>query len=296
MNSGTASSRFVRSGNLARVVRKDPDRWTARGAAAVFVLTLPALLSAIVLLKPAPGAGRAGADMTVASFGQVAAGGSASGPSGGIGAMTYASSCAVCHGPSGDGVKGLGKPLRNSGFVQSQTDEQLFDLVVTGRPVGDPANTTGALMPPRGAQGLGDEAVRGVVSYLRSMQEPGAPLASMAPWELKGAGGGAPAAAAVELTEHPGYALFVASCAACHGQGAQGMEGLGLPLTTSGFVRGKSDKDLITFIKMGRASWDENNTTGIDMPPKGGNPAITEEQLQSIVEYIRALQKQAMGS
>jgi len=47
---------------------------------------------------------------------------------------------------------------------------------------------------------------------------------------------------------------------------------------------------------MGRASWDENNTTGLDMPPKGGNPAITDDQLQSIVDYLRALQKEAMGS
>jgi disulfide bond formation protein DsbB len=121
----------------------------------------------------------------------------------------------------------------------------------------------------------------------------------MAAWQLKPSedGSGAiPTIAGIELTTHPGYDLFVASCAACHGQGGQGLEGLGLPLTTSGFVRGKNDKDLITFIKMGRASWDENNTTGLDMPPKGGNPAITDDQLQSIVDYLRALQKEAMGS
>jgi len=87
----------------------------------------------------------------------------------------------------------------------------------------------------------------------------------------------------------------VASCASCHGQGAEGIEGVGLPLSTSGFVRGASDKDLINFIKMGRPMWDENNVTGMDMPPKGGNPAITDEQLQSIVDYLRAVQASATG-
>ncbi|MBZ0173333.1 MAG: c-type cytochrome, partial [Phycisphaerales bacterium] len=212
------------------------------------------------------------------------------------GEATFQQSCALCHGTNGEGVALLGKPLRNSAFVQSQSDAELHGLLIDGRPISDPQNTSGVLMPPRGAQGIDDDALMDVVAYLRSMQDPGAPHVSVSAWERAPGEDGGPKLAAVELTDHAGYELFVASCAACHGQGGEGMDELGLPLTTSGFVRGKSDKEMVTFIKTGRSSWDENNTTGLDMPPKGGNPAITDDQLQLIVEYIRAIQEEAMGS
>lgn len=189
----------------------------------------------------------------------------------------------------------LGKPLHNSAFVQGQSDEQLFALIIDGRKPGDPANTTGALMPSRGARSLSDDAVNAVIGYLRTIQEPGVEPVSVEPWNIVGGDHGGGGSTAVELTDHAGYALFVSSCSACHGQGGEGIEGLGLPMTTSGFIRGKEDADLIKFIKSGRASWDANNTTGVDMPPKGGNPAITDDQLQLIVEYIRALQREVMG-
>lgn len=211
------------------------------------------------------------------------------------GAEVFQNACAVCHGPRGDGVHGLGKPVHNSAFVQESSNDELFALLVDGRKLDDPRNTTGALMPPRAAQAISDSQIKDVIVYLRSLQEPGVPPVSMEPWNIKGREGTG-GMAAIELTDHPGYDLFVASCAACHGQGAEGIEGLGLPLITSGYIRGTSDQDLIGFIKRGRPTWDADNTTGLDMPPKGGNPAITDEQLQQIIEYIRALQKEAMGS
>jgi disulfide bond formation protein DsbB len=267
----------------------DPYRNNALTMAAVLSLTLPTLLAGIVLTDPEPPA--PAWSVEAASLGvdrmEIIEG-----------ADVYRTACAVCHGPSGDGVLPLGKPLRNSAFVRALSDDELAGLIADGRPVNDPQNTTGALMPPRGAQGLSDERIASVVTYLRAIQDPSEPAVSVAAWDLRGSDstGGAAAGVAIELTAHAGYDLFVASCAACHGVGGEGMESLGLPLTTSGFVRAQSDKDLITFVKMGRPIWDENNTTGLDMPPKGGNPAITDDELQTIVDYIRALQKKAMGS
>lgn len=268
----------------------DPYRLSAFVMAAVFTLTLPMLLAVIVLTAPEPPppaepvwsveAAGLGVDRMDIIAGE----------------NVYRSTCAVCHGPSGEGVQRLGKPLRNSAFVQLHSDAELSRLIADGRPISDPMNTTGALMPPRGAQGLDDASITSVVTYLRAIQDLDEPPVPVVAWDLRGADSAGGAGAAIELAAHAGYDLFVASCAACHGQGGEGMESLGLPLTTSGFVRSQSDKDLITFIKMGRASWDESNTTGIDMPPKGGNPAITDDQLQTVVDYIRALQKEAMGS
>jgi disulfide bond formation protein DsbB len=266
--------------------------------AAVFTLTIPAILAVIVFLQPQPGARSA---RSMSSAPTIFAG-SGSGPAGvaitpaSLGQATYAQSCAVCHAPDGSGVHSLGKPLRNSAFVQEQTDEQLVAVITDGRKPSDPGNTTGALMPARGAQALSDQKINAVVAYLRTMQEPGVEPVSLEPWNIVGRETGGEPVGAIELTSHAGYDLFVASCAACHGQGAEGIDGIGLPLTTSGFVLGVNDEDLIKFIKSGRASWDMNNTTGIDMPPKGGNPAITDDQLQTIVDYLRALQKEAMGS
>ena len=40
-----------------------------------------------------------------------------------------------------------------------------------------------------------------------------------------------------------------------------------------------------------RGPADPLNTTGVGMPSKGGNPALTDEDLYDIVAYIRTLQK-----
>ncbi|GAB4563182.1 MAG: hypothetical protein Kow0047_11830 [Anaerolineae bacterium] len=88
-----------------------------------------------------------------------------------------------------------------------------------------------------------------------------------------------------------GKKLYESSCSACHGPDAKGLPGLGRDLTTSEFAIGLSDAELVEFIKKGRPASDPANTTGVDMPPKGGNPALTDDQLQKIVQYIRTLEK-----
>lgn len=85
-----------------------------------------------------------------------------------------------------------------------------------------------------------------------------------------------------------GQSLFLA-CGACHGQDGLGLPNLGKPLVDSEFVDSTTDKDLVTFIKTGRPIWDPLNTTGIDMPAKGGNPTLTDEDMFAIVAYIRSL-------
>ena len=88
-----------------------------------------------------------------------------------------------------------------------------------------------------------------------------------------------------------GKEQFDMICFACHGPGGEGIEGLGKPFTTSEFLREKSDEEMVEFIKVGRPSGDPLNTTGIDMPPKGGNPALTDDQIVDIIAYVRTLQE-----
>lgn len=86
-----------------------------------------------------------------------------------------------------------------------------------------------------------------------------------------------------------GKATYDTLCVACHGAGGIGVEGLGKPFTTSEFLTEVSDAEFVEFIKTGRDISDPANTTGIAMPPKGGNPALSEEQMSDIVAYVRTL-------
>ncbi len=87
-----------------------------------------------------------------------------------------------------------------------------------------------------------------------------------------------------------GKELFI-TCAACHGPVGEGVEGLGKDMTTSEFIAGQTDDELIAFIKVGRDPSHPDNTTGVAMLPKGGNPALTDDDLYDIVAYMRTLQK-----
>ena len=67
------------------------------------------------------------------------------------------------------------------------------------------------------------------------------------------------------------------------------MPGLGKDMTNSAFIDGLSDTELVEFIKQGRAVDDPLNTTGVLMPPKGSNPALSDDDLMAVVQFIRSL-------
>lgn len=79
-------------------------------------------------------------------------------------------------------------------------------------------------------------------------------------------------------------------CTACHGPDARGLPGLGKDLVAGEFATTATDEELFALITTGRPVWDAANTTMVDMPPKGGNPALTEEDIHAIIAYIRSLQ------
>lgn len=101
--------------------------------------------------------------------------------------------------------------------------------------------------------------------------------------ETTAAGGGGGAAS--------GEAIFAKSCSSCHGKDAKGLPNLGKDLTASEFAKGMSDAELVAFIKKGRDASDPANTTGVAMPPKGGNPALSDDDLAGVVAYLRTLEK-----
>ena len=98
--------------------------------------------------------------------------------------------------------------------------------------------------------------------------------------------------AAVEGDPVAGEAIYQSTCVACHGPDAKGVQGLGKSLhpSDSEFIQEKSNEELVAFIKQGRQPDDPLNTTGVAMPPKGGNPALSDEDIQNVVAYMRTLE------
>lgn len=78
-------------------------------------------------------------------------------------------------------------------------------------------------------------------------------------------------------------------CATCHGRDARGLPKQGKNLHDNEFTQSLSDDELVAFLKRGRPSTHELNTRGVDMPPKGGDPTMTEEDLRQIVAFLRTL-------
>ncbi len=87
-----------------------------------------------------------------------------------------------------------------------------------------------------------------------------------------------------------GRAKFSTACIACHGPEGKGITGLGKDLTKSEFVKNLSTPELALFISKGRDITDPANTTHIAMPPRGGNPSLTDQDLVDIAAYIHTLQ------
>jgi len=87
-----------------------------------------------------------------------------------------------------------------------------------------------------------------------------------------------------------GQELFKSTCTACHGQNAEGIAGLGTDMHNNEFIQSLSNAELILFIAAGRSTTDPDNTTGVDMPAKGGNSALTDADLADITDYLRTLQ------
>lgn len=113
-------------------------------------------------------------------------------------------------------------------------------------------------------------------------------VAAAATAEAEAAPVASDASAAMTGNAENGKAKFV-TCAACHGPNGEGVTGLGKPFTTSEFIASKTDAELVEFLKVGRPVDDPLNTTGIAMPPKGGNPALTDQELWDLVAFIRTL-------
>lgn len=205
----------------------------------------------------------------------------------------FATTCAACHGADAKGIKGLGRDLVESDFIAMRSDGEMHEFLVTGRPDAKPLP-----MPARGGrEDLTDEDLSDVLAYVRALQDPRRMpenLPPPAPPKTSEADAAAALAAAggdEELAAYiaSGSRIYATSCIACHGPSGKGMPGNGKPLAGSAMLAAMDDEQLLAFIMRGRDAGDPENTTGIIMPPKGGNPALSEDDILDIISYLRSL-------
>ncbi len=88
-----------------------------------------------------------------------------------------------------------------------------------------------------------------------------------------------------------GGTLFGQTCFACHGADGKGLPNLGKDLTTSEFVKSSSDAELLAYVLEGRTADDPLNTTGLAMPPKGGFDFLTNDDINSIIAFVRSIEE-----
>jgi mono/diheme cytochrome c family protein len=223
------------------------------------------------------------------------------------GERVYATFCFACHGQEGIGISGLGKPLVESEFIDSQTDEELLTFLIVGRSVSDPLNTTGQVMPARGGNPmLSDEDLMNVVAYIRSLNgaavegeaeqvaagssavaavrpfEP-LPLGALDPAMVPAAiaNTGSLALPAMELVgQMPDVALdgsqaFAWACSTCHTSAAD----LGETAMT--------DDEIITMLTSPNPA--EPGEAFVH-PYRGGFPTLTDAALADLVAFLRGAQ------
>jgi cbb3-type cytochrome c oxidase subunit III len=174
------------------------------------------------------------------------------------GARLYATGCTTCHGPSGEGVEGLGGTLRNVASLAGATDEELQAVIIEGLPE--------AGMPPWQGDLTGQE-VADLIALLRDWQRLPEPEEA----EVE----------APEPTGDPeaGRIVYAEECAVCHGDEAEGTD-FAPALGQSESTQAVTDEDLRDMISFGLP-----NTM-----MRGYADSLTVGQIDDLIAFLRSIQ------
>jgi cytochrome c5 len=146
-------------------------------------------------------------------------------------------------------------------------------------------------MPPKGGNpDLSDTEVARAVAYMANQsganfKEPAAKPAAPAPAATAASAASAPAAAAAPAAgkggdASKGKAVYESTCVVCHGAGVAGAPKVGDKAMWSPRIAEGID----TLVKHAIEGY--HGPDGNFMPPKGGNPALTDEQVTNAVHWI----------
>ena len=76
--------------------------------------------------------------------------------------------------------------------------------------------------------------------------------------------------------------IYSESCTGCHGPANTNMQ-----FVRADYLKGKSDLEVMTTIRTGRAANALDNTSSKAMPANGGRINLTDEELVALVKYLR---------
>lgn len=174
------------------------------------------------------------------------------------GKAAFGDNCAPCHGLSATGSRGFPN-LRDDSWLWGGGIQDIHQTIAYGVRNADDRSRQGVMPALGGPNGVlkTDEIVT-VANYVRSLSgqstRPGADLAK-------------------------GKELFIANCAACHGEDGRGNRDLGAPnLTGHNWVYGSDERTIIETITQGR---------GAVMPGWAGR--LDETTVKALAVYVHAL-------
>lgn len=86
-----------------------------------------------------------------------------------------------------------------------------------------------------------------------------------------------------------GQQLYLEACAVCHGQHGEGIAGLSsTALAESTLLQEGTDEAVLEIIRIGRDASATGNHSGVPMPPSGGRPDLTDDDLLAIMAFLRS--------
>jgi mono/diheme cytochrome c family protein len=187
------------------------------------------------------------------------------------GQTIYTAVCASCHGANGQGNRFPGlvpnPSITNPDFLELASDDYLFAAIQKGRP-GRPMLAWGEK-----ENGFTADEMKSLIAYIRGLggNVQFKPDTMPQLW-AKG-------------DVNFGQKLFTSNCAGCHGKTGEGLEGPAL--NNKMFLTSVSDIFLVETISRGRSGTIMQGFSS----PSVVRRALTKEEIESIVVYVRSLGK-----
>jgi cytochrome c5 len=198
---------------------------------------------------------------------------------GDAGKAVYGGLCFNCHGTGIPGVPQLGDKAAWEARI-AQGMEKLYANAINGF-----TGEGGMMMPPKGGNtALSDDEVKAAVDYMINAVQPVA-AAEAAPAPAVGAVPAAEAAPAAEpaagaATAGAGKSVYDGLCFNCHGTGIPGVPQLGDKAAWEARIAQGMEKLYANAIN------GFTGAGGMPMPPKGGNAALSDDEVKAAVDYI----------
>ncbi len=168
-----------------------------------------------------------------------------------MGERLFLNYCAQCHGSDAGGSKGF-PSLRDNDWLYGGEPANIHDSIANGR---------NGIMPPFGGA-LGDEGVRNVVAYVRSLS--GLPSDN--------------------VRAQLGKPVFAQNCAACHGADGKGNQQIGAPnLTDRVWLYGSTEAAITETVTRGRGE-----ASAVTRMP-AHKDRLDEGKIQLLAAYVWSL-------